>query len=651
MALDQLITGRYQQGRLLGSGGMGAVYLAEDVRLRREVAIKICSTRGLPPNEAQAAADLFQSEALTLARLRHPGLTAVWDYFNEGEDWYLVMEYVPGITLRDLLVQQGGRLAQQKVSSYAGQLCDVLNYLHTRTPPVVFRDLKPSNIMVMPDDTLKLIDFGIARLFSPGKHADTAQFGTPGYAPPEQYGGQTEPRSDVYSLGVVVHQMLTGYAPAGSAFLVPAASAIDATIAPAVEDVLGKATAPELADRFPSVADFCVALRLALQPAASTGIAPQPQPAIARTVPVIPPAGDTASRPLWTPTPRGLPTRPEQSSWGRSLLIMVLLVLLFGSVGGGAWLLRGHIADVLASARPVASHPVQPSVALDGTLVYVAPGKHGDDVWLRQGSDKPRVLTEVKPGTQAALPALSPDKNRIAYTLDTGPHTQLWLIDINTYQQRQLLADKVDARAASWSPDGRRLAVEVASVGNRDGDHDIVLLDPDSGQTTDLVTTPNWEGGPAWSPDSKQIAYNAIYRTCLAIFLVDVQHQTPARRLTEPPATPCVGPTVNDGDSWPSWSPDGTQLAWGHKQGGPTRLAILNVADGLIKSFRTSGDANGIGEKSTSHPRWSPKGTALIFDEGSKENGDLVLSQLDLQTNEITTLSDSKGAHFADWRP
>src|SRR5947209_19902830 len=98
MALDQLITGRYHRGRLLGSGGMGAVYLAEDMRLRREVAIKICSTRTLPPDEAQAAADLFQSEALTLARLRHPGLTAVWDYFNEGDEWYLVMEYVPGIT-------------------------------------------------------------------------------------------------------------------------------------------------------------------------------------------------------------------------------------------------------------------------------------------------------------------------------------------------------------------------------------------------------------------------------------------------------------------------------------------------------------------------------------------------------------------------
>ena len=81
--------------------------------------------------------------------------------------------------------------------------------------------------MVMPDDTLKLIDFGIARLFSPGKHADTAQFGTPGYAPPEQYGGQTEPRSDIYSLGVVVHQMLTGYNPTGAAFMVPPASAID----------------------------------------------------------------------------------------------------------------------------------------------------------------------------------------------------------------------------------------------------------------------------------------------------------------------------------------------------------------------------------------------------------------------------------------
>ena len=244
MALtDQVITGRYQLGQLLGSGGFGAVYLAEDLRLQRPVAIKICSTRRLPPEEADEAARLFEQEALTLARLRHPGLTAVWDYFGQGDEYYLVMEYVPGETLRELLARSGGSLPVPLAIDYAGQLCDVLRYLHTRPDPIVFRDLKPGNIMVTPSGELKLIDFGIARLFSPDKISDTAQFGTPGYAPPEQYGSQTEPRSDIYSLGVVTHQMLTGHNPASSPFALPPARQVNPALSPEIEAALSRALA------------------------------------------------------------------------------------------------------------------------------------------------------------------------------------------------------------------------------------------------------------------------------------------------------------------------------------------------------------------------------------------------------------------------
>src|SRR3712207_1110289 len=115
---DVLLAGRYRMGHLLGSGGFGAVYLATDERLHRPVAIKVCSTRRLPPHEADEAARLFQSEALTLARLRHPGLTAIWDYFNHDDDWYLVMEYVPGETLRALLRRVDGPLPLAEAIDY-----------------------------------------------------------------------------------------------------------------------------------------------------------------------------------------------------------------------------------------------------------------------------------------------------------------------------------------------------------------------------------------------------------------------------------------------------------------------------------------------------------------------------------------------------
>ena len=213
-----LLQGRYRVQRQLGGGGMGIVYLAEDTRLSgRYCAIKVMSPDQLAPQDRNWAIQAFKQEAQLLATLRHPGLAAVNDIFPENGDWYLVMEYVEGESLEDKLRRlPGGRLSAQEALSITRQLCDVLEYLHGCSPPVIFRDLKPSNVMVTPNGQVKLIDFGIARFFKQGQTRDTLNMGTPGYAAPEQYGGmgQSDPRTDVYSLGVVLYRMVTGYDPA-----------------------------------------------------------------------------------------------------------------------------------------------------------------------------------------------------------------------------------------------------------------------------------------------------------------------------------------------------------------------------------------------------------------------------------------------------
>ncbi len=642
MTFQPIITERYQLGQLLGSGGMGSVYLAHDLRLRRDVAIKVCSTRNLPPAEAQSAADLFATEALTLARLHHPNLTAVWDYFHQDSDWFLVMEYVPGQTLRNLLRGQGGKLPAQQALEYAGQLSVVLTYLHSHTPPVVFRDLKPSNIMVTPDGTLKLIDFGIARLFSPGKAADTAQFGTPGYAPPEQYGGQTEPRSDVYSLGVVVHQMLTGYNPLGNAFTTPLARSLDPTLSPAVEEVLARATSPELAQRFPSVADFLMALRRALGSA---------QPAARPTQPVVTPAADTPSRqPLWSPAPRHLPAPPSEAGTGRGLLVAALILVVVGSLAAGGWLLRGQVSALSALFQPPAPSPAP--FTLPGTLVYAAPGKHGsdsEDLWLREGSQL-RALTSQPAGSTVALPALAPDRQRIAYTLDLPTGQQLWLFDRRTNQSRQLLAEYPIARAAAWSPDGRELAVEIASANMTVGDRDIVILNVTTGEQRKFVDGPKWEGGPAWSPDGQQIAFHAIYGDCMLLYVKPVSGGA-ARQLTDAPRpSDCQR---GQGDYWPTWSPNGQQIAFGRKFGSVQRVSVLDLATGQIKTWDTdpqpTNEAPLPGRpRPAGHPRWAPDGQSLLFEEGAAEQS--MLSQLNLVSGEIVTVPNTQGGHLADWR-
>lgn len=224
-----LLKGRYRILRELGEGGMGAVYLAQDSQLGdRQVAIKEMSQRNMSAQEVQLAVETFKREAYMLAGLQHPNLPGIHDYFEESGHWYLVMSYIQGESLELYLAQApGGRLPLAEVLRIAREVCDVLDYLHSHQPPIIFRDLKPSNIMRAPNGHIYLIDFGIARLFKPGQAKDTTSYGSMGYSPPEQYGrSQTTERSDIYSLGVTLYQLLSGYDPSSSPFRLPPLSTL-----------------------------------------------------------------------------------------------------------------------------------------------------------------------------------------------------------------------------------------------------------------------------------------------------------------------------------------------------------------------------------------------------------------------------------------
>ena len=199
-----------------GRGGMSAVYQAVDTKSgNHHVAIKEMSQGNLSTNELTEATARFQQEANLLGSLHHPNLPTIYDGFSEDGRSFLVMEYIDGKTLLQMLKDTGNRpLPVAHVLDYAIQLCDVLMYLHSHHPPIIFRDLKPTNVMVKGDGHVMLIDFGIARFFKEGQAQDTVFLGSPGYAPPEQHGtSQTNPRSDLYSLGATLHCCLTGRDP------------------------------------------------------------------------------------------------------------------------------------------------------------------------------------------------------------------------------------------------------------------------------------------------------------------------------------------------------------------------------------------------------------------------------------------------------
>ena len=225
LTANALLKHRYRIIRLVGSGGMGAVYKAEDTQLgNRLIALKEMKQGGMNAQELQQAADAFRQEATMLARLQHPNLPSIFDHFEEHGRWYLVMSFLEGETLKDYLSHhRSGRLPLNEALQISIQLCTALSYLHQQRPaPIIFRDLKPANVIRTSDGHIYLIDFGIARHFKPDQTRDTAHYASMGYAPPEQYGqAQTTPRSDIYSLGVVLYQMLSGYNPSATPFRLP----------------------------------------------------------------------------------------------------------------------------------------------------------------------------------------------------------------------------------------------------------------------------------------------------------------------------------------------------------------------------------------------------------------------------------------------
>lgn len=221
-----LLQQRYLIVGVAGKGGMGAVYQAIDTHgANRRVAIKELSQGHLSSIELEQATTQFQREAEMLGRLSHPNLPHIYGAFNERGRSYLVMDFIDGKTLLQLLKESGSRpLPVSHMLAYARQLCDVLTYLHQHHPPIIFRDLKPTNVMVTAAGHVFLIDFGIARVFKEGQQQDTILLGSPGYAPPEQHGtSQTNPRSDLYSLGATLHCCLTGRDPyhAADRFIFP----------------------------------------------------------------------------------------------------------------------------------------------------------------------------------------------------------------------------------------------------------------------------------------------------------------------------------------------------------------------------------------------------------------------------------------------
>jgi serine/threonine-protein kinase len=216
LGIGTVVKSQYRIVRLVGGGGMAWVYQVEELPAGSGQlwALKELRPQTQDKNERATGRKLFDQEAALLRGLNHPNIPKIAEFFEEDGRSYLVMEFVFGESLEKRLRSANAPLLEADVLSWAVQLCDALIYLHSLTPPVIFRDLKPSNVMVTNSGQVKLIDFGIARTYKIGKKRDTVAMGSENYAAPEQWGkGQTDGRSDVYALGATMYHLLANMAP------------------------------------------------------------------------------------------------------------------------------------------------------------------------------------------------------------------------------------------------------------------------------------------------------------------------------------------------------------------------------------------------------------------------------------------------------
>ncbi len=259
--VGQVIDDKYEILKLIGQGGMSKVYLAMDKRLNKQWAVKEIEKRARDKNNEVVIQSAI-AEANMIKQFDHKAIVRIVDIIDNGDVIYIIEDYIEGETLSTILEAEGA-IPQEKVIDWAMQLCEALEYLHTYNPPIIYRDMKPGNVMLKPDGTVKVIDFGIAREYKQHNMQDTTYLGTKGYAAPEQFGGQgqTDARTDIYGLGVTLYHLVTGQNPCDPPYEIYPIRKWNPQLSAGLEAIIQKCTQQNPADRYQSCAELLYALK------------------------------------------------------------------------------------------------------------------------------------------------------------------------------------------------------------------------------------------------------------------------------------------------------------------------------------------------------------------------------------------------------
>lgn len=647
MSLERgtLLNKRYRIVEILGQGGMGSVYRAVDENLGVDLAVK----ENLFTTDEYARQ--FRREATLLASLRHPNLPRVTDHFevdNRGQ--YLIMDYIEGEDLRQRM-DRDGRIPEEDVIVIGIAICEALNYLHTRKPQVVHRDIKPGNVKIAPDGRIFLVDFGLAKVVE-GTQATTtgARAMTPGYSPPEQYGtARTDNRSDLYSLGATLYAALCGVLPEDG--LARAMEQTDLTpikkynpkVSRRLASVIEKALAVQPDARFQSAEEFKQALIGAANNntrKAGGDLTITPPPAVeeqeedleansngsasrsaSAQVDLAEEDSQGALRTLNKPQdqellqPRSRPRKKRSSGyWLTSIVIVIFLAVGSALVYAALPAVRGAVNQSLGSFIPgflpgsqntplpegglgsLSETPTStPTITLEPTAterVEPTPTSSATPTATLQPTSLPTDAPTPEP------PFLGNSNGEVAYVSDRTGLPQIYIINVDGVRFRQITDMPQGACQPDWSPDGLQLVFIAPCPDRRDLYLGATLftIKPDGSDLRQLLGSAAGDYDPDWSPDGTKIAFTSLRGTG--------RPQVYVLNLDDVSITPLA--TEGLKNQQPAWSPDSTQIAYISTLENGERLWIMN-ADGSEK--RALSDVEGI----ASRPKFTPDSASLVY--------------------------------------
>ena len=638
-----LLHNRYRIAEILGQGGMGSVYRAVDENLGVDVAVK----ENLFTTDEYARQ--FRLEAVILANLRHANLPRVTDHFVIGDQGqYLVMDYIEGEDLRQRM-ERTNTLPDEEVILIGAAMSNALNYLHTRKPPILHRDIKPGNVKITPDGEVFLVDFGLAKVIQGSQVTTTgARAMTPGYSPPEQYGtARTDPRTDVYSLGATLYAALTGVIPEDglarameNAELTPVrkrASKVSRRLAVAIE----KAMEVDPDDRFQTAEEFRKAL---LNASSKTqrlidndySISPAPEdtsPSIEEPNIMLEPESEPNSNsapvgigiplaphstaPIATTPPSESPKKRRKKTRQKFIRFLIYLILLFSGIYLAMiyypqW--RGYFSGLMPASTQSAL-PALADITATATSVALVDALPSETLTPLP----PPTETNTPAPTETLLPTNTPTatstpigggSGEFAFVSDRTGVPQIYIANVDGRGVRPVTNISDGACQPDWSPDGSQLVLVSPCKSGEDilKNSSLFIVDADGSNLHYFTSAPGGDFEPAWSPDGKRIAFTSLRDGYMQIYTIDVESGEEIR-LTE------TSKANQEYARQPAWSPFGNQIAYALRRYGAYQIWIMTDKGQSPEQVTQSGY-----EVWDTHPVWSQNGTTILFNQNTLSN-------------------------------